>query len=134
VGSTEQNYFTDPAPSPEEYYLYYVQAENEQGQRSGPSNIAAAPPLTDPVTFAGLSTALAQYQATAHLAQQLDLLEAQIKAGAAPDGVFRLSALLDEIAAGQLTPAQAEAIRVALTKLKRRVTLCQADLISRQNL
>ena len=45
LGASEACTFVDPSIAAGERYLYYVQAEDARGQRSRPSNLAAAPSL-----------------------------------------------------------------------------------------
>lgn len=132
IGTTKEHFFRDQTAKAGQRYIYYVQAEDAQGNVSGPSNLAAGPSLAPLPTFA-------------HLLQQLppeesslirrEVLQAQSAAtnGDITDAIHRMSELLNTVEqyAGD-DQLFLDNLRIQLAKVHRRLCLSQQGVIPTQ--
>ena len=114
--------FVDSTVEPEKTYMYYVVAE-ACGGVSEPSNLAAYPPLTPPVTFAQLLT---------EVERRLDpatgsIISAEVLAAKALAASCRVGEAIEALELLEASPAlvglQAGDIRILVAKLARRLAL-----------
>jgi hypothetical protein len=113
IGAANGWYYVDEKSVPDRRYRYYVQAEDEMGNRSGPSNLVAVPPLFPPVTFQGLLDMLDQRVASNKLLaledvwtirDELNQAWARFQAGDATGAKDMLTELSDRLA--QMPPVR----------------------------
>ncbi len=139
IGVTERSYFEDPLASEDERYLYYVCAEYDQGDLSRPSNIAAAPPLIVPVTFAGLLATLNERAAgrqngyAGRIQDEFKAIYARLQLNDVSGVEQQLRAQLRRLVEDQPAapdPLFVDDLQVLLRKLMRRVALSRAGVIS----
>ncbi len=134
VGCTDQAEFEDQTAEMEARYLYYVQAETEDGRRSNPSNVVSLPLLTPPVTQA---TVMAQLQRLAlqdvgDLATCFMQIQHALAVGDSAAAAARLDKGASQIAASldsATNPIALADLHVIWTKWQRRVSLCQRGLL-----
>jgi len=135
IGTTSQAFFRDPAAAPGVRYAYYVKTEGRRGEFSIPSNTAIAPPITPPVTFRRMDTALRGLARRGSLDAALPRLLAAGWAAALrgdhPRARRWLQALQTRVGTpgAHPDPLAAEDLELMVTRLIRRVGLAQAGLI-----
>src|SRR5205807_10538582 len=135
IGTTSQAFFRDPAAAPGVQYAYYVKTEGRRGEFSIPSNTAIAPPITPPVTFRRMDTALRGLARRGSLDAALPRLLAAGWAAALrgdhPRARRWLQALQTRVGTpgAHPDPLAAEDLELMVTRLIRRVGLAQAGLI-----
>lgn len=146
IGATDRCHYVDEAAAPGQRYRYYVQAEDEAGNRSGPSNLVAVPPLFPPATFQGVLDVLERWIAGDRFAapeearairERLAQVYARWQTGDAESAEGELAGLSDRLrrALEEGDPPDRlllEDLQILLSKLKRRVTLSLMPLFQGQ--